>query len=168
MEDDTMFNKFLSAAVEMIILNPIAISYNESLEIEDDNWGDVTSKIILDQSLPVEALYGIESFSHLEIVYYFHKVDKEKIVIGARHPRNDQTLPQVGIFSQHGKNRPNQLGLTTVRLVKTTGKELVVQGLDCINETPILDIQPVMKEFLPREPIIQPEWSSEIMRDYWR
>ncbi|MFN7249859.1 MAG: SAM-dependent methyltransferase [Anaerobacillus sp.] len=151
----------------MIILNPIAIAYNERLEIEDDNWGDVISKIILDQSLPDEALYGINSFSHLEIVYYFHKVDKEKIVIGARHPRNDQTLPQVGIFSQRGKNRPNQLGLTTVRLVKTAGRELVVQGLDCINETSILDIKPVMKEFLPKGPIKQPDWTSEIMRNYW-
>jgi tRNA (adenine37-N6)-methyltransferase len=151
----------------MIILNPIAIVYNDRLEIEDDNWGDVTSKIILDQLLPDDALYGIDSFSHLEIVYYFHKVDKEKIFLGTRHPRNDQTLPQVGIFSQRGKNRPNQLGLTIVRLVKTAGRELVVQGLDCINETPILDIKPVMKEFLPKEPIKQPDWSFEIMRNYW-
>ncbi len=43
---------------------------------------------------------------------------KNKIVTSARHPRNDETLPKVGIFAQRGKNRPNQLGLTTVRILK--------------------------------------------------
>ncbi len=40
-------------------------------------------------------------------------------------------------------------------------------GLDCINETPILDIKPVMKEFLPKEPIVEPNWTNDIMKNYW-
>ncbi|QOY34923.1 SAM-dependent methyltransferase [Anaerobacillus isosaccharinicus] len=151
----------------MIELKPIGIVYNDRCKIEDDNWGDVISKIILDVSLPVEALSEIDSFSHLDIIFYFHKVEKTKIISGARHPRNNETLPKVGIFAQRGKNRPNQLGLTTVRLLKREGRELVVLGLDCINETPILDIKPVMKEFLPKEKVIQPDWSLEIMKNYW-
>ncbi|MDT0161298.1 SAM-dependent methyltransferase [Bacillus sp. AG4(2022)] len=152
----------------MISLKPIGLASNERHEIEDDYWGGVVTRIVLDNSLPEEALDGIESFSHLEIIYHFHRVDQSKIVPGARHPRNDDSLPKVGIFAQRGKNRPNQLGLTIVSVVKREGRELTVKGLDCINGTPILDIKPVMEEFLPKEPISQPDWSREIMKNYWR
>lgn len=151
----------------MITLNPVGVAYNERNEIEDDYWGKVVSKIILDDSLPEDSLSGIESFSHVEIIFHFHKVDQAKIITGARHPRNDVNLPKAGIFSQRGKNRPNRLGLTTARVIKREGRTLFVAGLDCINGTPILDIKPVMKEFLPKEPITQPEWTHDIMKHYW-
>ncbi|MDV2685581.1 SAM-dependent methyltransferase [Alkalihalophilus lindianensis] len=151
----------------MITLNPIGIAYNERETIEDDYWGEVISKIVLGSTFPEEAFNEIDSFSHVEIIFYLHKVEKDKIVLGARHPRNDTSLPKVGIFSQRGKNRPNQLGLTTVKVLKKEGRELTVSGLDCINETPILDIKPVMQEFLPREEISQPEWTNDIMKNYW-
>lgn len=151
----------------MITVNPIGFAYNERHEIEDDYWGEVVTKIILNSSLLEEALSEIESFSHLEIIFYFHMVNKNKIVTGARYPRNDEALPKVRFFAQRGKNGPNQLGLTTVRIIKREGRELSVVGLDCINETPILDIKPVMKEFLPKESIVQPNWTKDIMKNYW-
>ncbi|ADU29492.1 SAM-dependent methyltransferase [Evansella cellulosilytica] len=151
----------------MITLNPIGVAYNSRIEIKDDYWGEVVSKIMLDSSLPEDAFNEIDSFSHLEIIFYFHKVEKDKIITGARHPRNDTTLPKVGIFAQRGKNRPNQLGLTTVKLIRRDGRELTVSGLDCINETPILDIKPVMQEFTPVDEIAQPKWTHNIMKNYW-
>ncbi|MBM7541947.1 SAM-dependent methyltransferase [Amphibacillus cookii] len=151
----------------MITLEPIGFAYNERDEIRDDYWGEVISEIILDTSFPEESLCKIESFSHLDIIFYFHKVEKKKIFTGARHPRNDENLPKVGIFGQRSKNRPNQLGLTTVKVLNREGRRLFVSGLDCINETPILDIKPVMEEFLPKGPIVQPEWTHKIMKKYW-
>jgi tRNA (Thr-GGU) A37 N-methylase len=44
---------------------------------------------------------------------------------------------------------------------------LYVAELDAIDGTPVLDIKPVMREFLPRESVRQPEWSTELMRRYW-
>jgi tRNA (Thr-GGU) A37 N-methylase len=44
---------------------------------------------------------------------------------------------------------------------------LEVLELDAIDGTPVLDIKPVMAEFLPREPVRQPDSSRELMRDYW-
>jgi len=44
---------------------------------------------------------------------------------------------------------------------------LFVSELDALNGTPVLDIKPVMAEFLPREEIRQPAWSHELMREYW-
>jgi tRNA (Thr-GGU) A37 N-methylase len=89
-------------------------------------------------------------------------------VAGARHPRNNPAWPQVGIFAQRGKNRPNRLGLTTVRILGVAGRELRVAELDALDGTPVLDIKRVLAEFLPRGPIRQPDWSHELMRDYWR
>jgi len=42
-----------------------------------------------------------------------------------------------------------------------------VEGLDAIDGTPVIDIKPVMREFLPRGDVRQPEWVSELMMEYW-
>ena len=44
---------------------------------------------------------------------------------------------------------------------------LYVAELDAVDDTPVLDIKPVMQEFLPREPVRQPHWSHELMQEYW-
>lgn len=151
----------------MISLEPIGTAYNSREEVRDDDWGNIVTAICLDPSLPDESLYGIELFSHAEIIFYFHQADKNKIETGARHPRGNKSLPKTGIFAQRGKNRPNLLGHTIVKIIKKEGRELFVQGLDCINGTPVLDIKPVMEEFLPEGPIEQPDWTREIMKNYW-
>lgn len=154
--------------MEPIFLTPIAIIKNSRTEIEDDNWGEIISVIELDESIPEEALLEIESFSHAEVIYYFHLVPKAKIETGSRHPRNNMAWPKVGILSQRGKNRPNRLGATIVKVLKREGRQLHVQGLDAIDGTPVLDIKPVMREFLPREEVHQPEWATELMKQYWK
>lgn len=151
-----------------ISLSPIAIVKNSRTEVEDDNWGHVVSIIELDASMPDEALDGIDDFSHAEVFYYFHLVPDSKIESGARHPRNNPAWKKAGILSQRGKNRPNRLGATIVKVLKREGRQLHVQGLDAIDGTPILDIKPVMREFLPREEVHQPEWASELMKQYWQ
>lgn len=151
----------------MITLTPIATVKNTRKEIEDDNWGNVISIIELDSKFDEEALAEIESFSHAEIIFYFHLVDENKIETKSRHPRNNKDLPKVGIFAQRGKNRPNRIGSTMVKIMKRQGKQLHVKGLDAIDGTPILDIKPVMQEFLPREKINQPAWASKLMKNYW-
>ncbi len=151
----------------MFYLVPIAFVKNNRTTVEDDHWGSVISTITLDQAMPEEALNEIESFSHLEIIYYFHLVPDEKIEAGSRHPRNNTEWPKVGILSQRGKNRPNRLGATIVKFLKRHGRQIQVQGLDAVDGTPILDIKPVLREFLPREEIRQPVWASELMAEYW-
>lgn len=151
----------------MITMSAIGVVKNTRKEVEDDNWGEVISVIELASSFTEEALFQIESFSHAEIFYYFDRVEDAKIETGARHPRNNQNWPKVGIFAQRGKNRPNRLGATIVKVLKRDGHQLYVQGLDAIDGTPILDIKPVMKEFLPREEVTQPQWATELMKNYW-
>lgn len=156
----------------MISLNPIGKIVNERKIVEDDNWGEIISMIELNDSFDESALKGIDKFSHLEIIYYFNKVEDSKIITGARHPRNLEHLPEVGVFAQRVKNRPNKLGLTTVKLLRVDNKTLHVKGLDAINGTPVLDIKPVFKQFLPQvsyhDEIKQPDWVNEIMKNYWK
>ena len=148
-------------------LHPIAFVRSPRVAVEDDHWGEDEAIIALEMSLPEEALEGIESFSHIEVIYAFHLVPDEKVETGARHPRNNMDWPRVGIFAQRGKNRPNRLGATIVRLLARSGRQLRVRGLDAVDGTPVLDIKPVMREFLPREEITQPKWATELMKDYW-
>jgi tRNA-Thr(GGU) m(6)t(6)A37 methyltransferase TsaA len=133
----------------------------------DDEWGEEESYIELVESFTAEALQGIEDFSHIEVVYLFHRVDASKIVIGARHPRNNTAWPAVGIFAQRGKNRPNRIGCTICRVLAVDGVRLKVAELDAIDGTPVLDIKPVMAEYLPRHEMRQPAWSHEVMSRYW-
>jgi len=151
----------------MIALSPIGTVKNTRRLVEDDHWGNVVSVIELNSSFTEDALLQIEEFSHAEILYYFHLVKDAKIETGARHPRNNQDLPKAGIFAQRGKNRPNRLGASIVKIIKREGTQLFVMGLDAIDETPVLDIKPVMQEFLPREQVRQPDWATELMKNYW-
>jgi tRNA-Thr(GGU) m(6)t(6)A37 methyltransferase TsaA len=134
----------------------------------DDFWGDKESCITLDENFHSEALAGLAEFSHVEILFVFHHVEPPNIVTRARHPRNNASWPMVGIFSQRGKNRPNRIGSTICRVIRVEGRQLVVAELDAIAGTPVIDIKPVMKEFLPRGEVSQPTWSTELMADYWK
>jgi len=151
----------------VITLSPIGYVRSQRDDLSDDDWGSVRARIELTETFEPECLDGIEEFSHAEVTFHFDRVPETKIERGARHPRGNAAWPRVGIFAQRGKNRPNRLGTTIVRIERREGRVLTVVGLDAIDGTPVLDIKPVMAEFLPREPVRQPEWSHELMQRYW-
>ena len=151
----------------MTHIEPVAYVSAPRPHAEDDFWGGEEASITLTKAFSADALAGLADFSHVEVLFLFHEVDPSRIVAGARHPRNNETWPAVGIFAQRGKNRPNRIGSTICRLVRVDGTTLHVTELDAIDGTPVLDIKPVMAEFLPREQVRQPQWSTELMRQYW-
>jgi tRNA (adenine37-N6)-methyltransferase len=155
--------------IESVIIEIEPIGFVEAVRahVEDDFWGGAEACIKLTARFAAEALQGLDAFSHIEVLYYFHQVDPSKIVIGARHPRNNPAWPEVGIFAQRGKNRPNRIGSTICRVIRAEGARLFVAELDAIDGTPVLDIKPVMVEFLSRGAVHQPLWSHELMRQYW-
>lgn len=151
----------------MFTIEPIAYVKNNRHKAEDDFWGDVISEIVISDKISGESTKGIEQFSHLEIIFYFHLADLAKINISATHPRENKKFPKVGIFAQRKKARPNLLGSTIVKLIKAENNVLTVKGLDAVDGTPVIDIKPVIREFLPDEKVIQPEWAGELMKNYW-
>ncbi|WP_018148510.1 SAM-dependent methyltransferase [Henriciella marina] len=150
------------------VLHPIGTVRSARSEPIDDGWDAVPARIELDpDQFAPEALFGLDSFSHAEIVFLFDQVPDEKIERGARHPRGNKDWPLIGIFAQRGKNRPNRIGVTVCRVLKVDGLSLHLEGLDAIDGTPVLDIKPVMEGFAPRGETAEPAWAQELMRGYW-
>ncbi len=151
----------------MINPQPIGFVHSSRTEPGDDDWDRESAQIELTSDFGPEALDGLEEFSHAEVIFYFDRVGPSGVERGSRHPRGNATWPKVGIFAQRAKDRPNQLGATIVEIRARKGRILTVAGLDALDGTPVLDIKPVMAEFLPRSPVRQPDWSHELMRSYW-
>ncbi len=134
----------------------------------DDHWDKESTHIVLDTNVVGEdAAVGLDTFSHVEVIYLFHKVPDEKIVTGARRPRNNPDWPLTGILAQRAKNRLNKIGATICEVVSVDGSIIHLHGLDAIDGSPVIDLKPVMTEFLPRSPVRQPEWTTEVMQEYW-
>jgi tRNA (adenine37-N6)-methyltransferase len=150
------------------MFDPIAIVRATRRTTEDDFWGSTTSRIELLAPFDADCLLGLDEFSHLEVVFHFHVAAAEQVTLGARHPRNNPAWPRVGIFAQRAKNRPNRLGTTCCRLLSVAGTALEVAELDAIDGTPVFDLKPVMREFLPRTEVRQPTWATELMTSYWK
>ena len=148
-------------------ITPIAHVRSTRSEAIDDNWDAEQATIMLADGYGEEAFAGLDGFSHVDILFLFDQVPPERVETGARHPRGRSDWPMVGIFAQRGKNRPNRIGLTSCRLLRVSGRSLEVAGLDAIDGTPVIDIKPVMREFLPRGDISQPAWAHALMVGYW-
>jgi tRNA-Thr(GGU) m(6)t(6)A37 methyltransferase TsaA len=151
-----------------MIVEPIGRVESPRSQAIDDDWGAVIATITLDaEQFTAESLAGLSEFSHIEVVFVFDAVEPSDIEHGARHPRGNPEWPQVGIFAQRAKMRPNRIGVTVCALLNIDGLTLTVAGLDAIDGTPVLDVKPYMAEFGPRGGVRQPAWSRELMASYW-
>ena len=134
----------------------------------DDRWGGVHARIELDpERFGPDCVAGLGEFSHIEVVFLLDKVAEGEVETGARHPRNRPDWPAVGIFAQRARRRPNRIGVTVCRLLAVEGLAVVVDGLDAIEGTPVLDLKPYIREFGPKGSVRQPDWATELMSGYW-
>lgn len=92
-----------------------------------------------------EGLTDIEGFSHLFVLWVFHKVEGYSL-LGT--PPSDNR-PH-GVFATRSPFRPSPIGLTVVELVRREGTRLHVRGVDMLDGTPILDIKPYLSS-IPEE-----------------
>ena len=94
-----------------------------------------------------DALRGIEEFSHLWLIFDFSQNHRQEFSPTVRPPRLGGNT-RVGVFASRSPFRPNNLGLSAVRLVKTEntadGTVLIVEGVDILDGTPIYDIKPYL------------------------
>jgi tRNA-Thr(GGU) m(6)t(6)A37 methyltransferase TsaA len=147
-------------------LKPVGFISSPVTEQTDENWGGVISRILL---LPeyIGALSGLEDFSHAIIITYLHQAKYEKEKHLQRRPRGLESMPKVGIFSQRAKDRPNPIGVTTVKIITVGSDCIEVQGLDAINGTPVLDIKPYDPHYDKIDLPKIPEWVGRLMEKYF-
>lgn len=147
-------------------ITAIGVVRSSRTEPEDDRWDAESSRIELLPPFGAQALAGLAEFSHCIVVYVFDRAswDGSKM---SRRPRANPAWPEVGIFAQRAKDRPNRLGVSVARIMGVEGTSVYLAGLDAIDGTPVVDLKPYFDEFGPRGPVVQPAWSRELMADYW-
>jgi tRNA-Thr(GGU) m(6)t(6)A37 methyltransferase TsaA len=149
------------------VVRAIGVVASSRDEAIDDDWGAIEATITLHEPYDESSLRGLAEFSHVDVVFLFDRVRLDEVQTGSRVPRGNPAWPDVGIFAQRAKMRPNRIAVTTCELVSVDGATLRVRGLDAIDGSPVLDIKPYMTEFGPRGDVRQPSWSHELMAGYW-
>jgi len=94
--------------------------------------------------LPEHSLLGLERFSHIWLLSYFHLNTNKKFLPKVHPPRlKGQTI---GLFASRTPHRPSPIGLSLARLVKVDGDTLHLSGIDLVDGTPILDVKPYIPD----------------------
>jgi tRNA-Thr(GGU) m(6)t(6)A37 methyltransferase TsaA len=112
--------------------------YHETSQIPRGLAAKHTAEGVLELLPEFEAgLKDIEGFSHIIVVWVFHKSEGYDLV---GTPPSDNK-PH-GVFASRSPRRPNPIGLTAVELLRRQGSSLYVRGVDMLDGTPVLDIKP--------------------------
>jgi len=105
-----------------------------------------------------EGLKDIEGFSHIVVIYWFHKSQGYHLLV--KTPWDDSLH---GLFTTRSPHRPCPLGLTVAELVARERNILKVKGLDAIDGTPLLDIKPYVPSIDERL-VVKPGWFEDKLR----
>lgn len=149
-----------------IVMNSIGIIKNEVTEPVDAEWGKIVSELHLaDEYVP--GLQGLMDWSHVVVIYSMHATQFDPTKHLLRRPRDRDDMPELGIFAQRARHRPNLIGITAVKLVSVENHIVRVRGLDAIDGTPILDIKPYAPVYDGvNEPLV-PGWFIRLMQGYF-
>jgi tRNA (adenine37-N6)-methyltransferase len=98
-----------------------------------------------------EGLMGVEEFSHLHLIYHLHRAAPGSLVVTPF--MSDEPK---GVFACRYPARPNALGLSVVKLVAVEGTRLVIEDVDMLDGTPLLDIKP----YYPKADLPEGSWGG--------
>lgn len=94
---------------------------------------------------PEHSLMGLEQFSHVWILFVFHKNGHLSYKAKVQPPRLNGA--KTGVFSTRSPHRPNAIGLTLAKLDNVEGGAIYLSGIDMIHGTPVLDIKPYIADY---------------------
>lgn len=113
----------------------------EGMPIQPKGAKRIKGKIVINKKLS-NGLNDLIGFSHIILIYYFHKSKGFELKI---KPFLD--TKKRGVFATRAPKRPNPIGISVVKLLDIKDNELFVENIDILNETPLLDIKPYIPEF---------------------
>jgi len=132
-----------------IIYKPIGVirtpfTKPEGMPIQS-KFSDAEGSVILPIRY-VDGTKGLEGFSHIILIYHFHKIKDVKLLV-----KPFLSTKTMGLFSIRAPNRPNPVGISVVQLLDIVSYKneikLEVKGVDMLDQTPLLDIKPYFHEF---------------------
>ena len=97
-----------------------------------------------------DALFQIEQYQRIEVIYWLHQARRDILL---QSPRSDGQVR--GAFSLRSPVRPNPIATSIVKLERIKKNILYVRGLDCLDQTPLLDLKPDRNLFTPIAPATQ-------------
>jgi tRNA-Thr(GGU) m(6)t(6)A37 methyltransferase TsaA len=126
---------------DIIKIQPIGVVNNTFEDEVPKDYMDQLSDIVINTEL-IEGLHRIEDNSHIVVVFWMDRIGKNARRTMRLHPRRREDLPLTGVFATRSPRRPNPIGIRAVRLIEVKNNILKVEGLDALNQTPVLDIKP--------------------------
>nr|XP_020746646.1 tRNA (adenine(37)-N6)-methyltransferase isoform X3 [Odocoileus virginianus texanus] len=102
---------------------------------------------------PEHSLMGLEQFSHVWILFVFHKNGHLSCKAKVQPPRLNGA--KTGVFSTRSPHRPNAIGLTLAKLERVEGGAVYLSGIDMIHGTPVLDIKPYIADYDSPQNVIE-------------
>jgi tRNA (adenine37-N6)-methyltransferase len=106
-----------------------------------------------------EAMLGLEGFSHIHVLFWFHENDSpENRRILQVHPRRDPAKPLTGVFATHSPRRPNLIGLTRCRIEAIEGLIIRIDAIDALDGSPVIDIKCFISDPSPLTDARTPDW----------
>nr|WP_321409260.1 tRNA (N6-threonylcarbamoyladenosine(37)-N6)-methyltransferase TrmO [uncultured Carboxylicivirga sp.] len=134
----------------IIEMRPIGVIHTPFTSIENMPIQPMAAKEILGtiEIFPeyAEGLLDLEEFSHITLLYHFHKIDGFQLKV---KPFMDKV--EHGIFATKSPKRPNAIGLSTVELLSVENNLIHIKMIDVLDGTPLLDIKPFFARFDNRE-----------------
>ena len=136
--------------MEDIIIKPIGVIHTPHTDVKNMPIQPIAAEGIRGyiELLPeyVAGLKDIEGFSHLTLLYRFHKIDGYQLEVV---PFMDTEAH--GIFSTKAPKRPNAIGISTVKLIGVEGNVIHIEQVDMLDGTPLIDIKPFYPRYDNRE-----------------
>jgi tRNA-Thr(GGU) m(6)t(6)A37 methyltransferase TsaA len=127
-------------------INPIGIIHSpyksiEDMPIQPKGGSEVAGLVIVDEKY-IDGLQDIDSFSHIYLLYSFHKSTRTEMHVTPFMDRQTR-----GVFATRSPLRPNHIGISIVKLTRIEGNSVFVKGIDILDGTPLLDIKPYIEKF---------------------
>ncbi len=135
----------------MITISPIGIihsPYKEKFLVPRQSGLEKNICTIEITDYPEDALRGLENFSHLWVIFYFHLIDQEESHQTLIRPPRLGGKEKMGVLATRSMHRKNKLGQSLVKILEIKNNLIMILGGDFVQGTPVIDIKPFIKEEL--------------------
>lgn len=133
-----------------IIIHPIGTIYTPHTDVKNMPIQPIAAEGIKGyiKLLPefVDGLKDLEGFSHITLLYRFHKIEGYELLVTPFMDTENH-----GIFATKAPKRPNAIGMSTVKLIAIDGNILHIEQVDMLDGTPLIDIKPFYPRYDNRE-----------------